>query len=99
MYICCSKFHMIVECAYFLWIVECIFVLMIVDHHSQGPEAENCQSKHSFRKASKECVGRTRTQSANKAESLQNCNTNTNTNTFISGKNPYTIGTYICTST
>ena len=26
------------------------------------------------------------------------CNTNTNTNTFISGKNPYTIGTYIKTS-
>ena len=24
--------------------------------------------------------------------------TNTNTNTFISGKNPYTIGTYIKTS-
>ena len=27
-----------------------------------------------------------------------NTNTNTNTNTFISGKNPYTIGTYIKTS-
>ena len=27
-----------------------------------------------------------------------NTNTNTNTNTFISGKNPYTIGTYIRTS-
>ena len=25
-------------------------------------------------------------------------NTNMNTNTFISGKNPYTIGTYISTS-
>ena len=31
-------------------------------------------------------------------ELLRTTNTNTNTNTFISGKNPYTIGTYIKTS-
>ena len=29
---------------------------------------------------------------------ITNTTNNTNTNTFISGKNPYTIGTYISTS-